>query len=152
MCTVANNIVNTDSSLWTPLLSEDARGQAYVQYSGRCCICGSTGHSSDGALPRPKLVSPFSAPNSKRTILTNSCLNIRTTHAPIASARFPRNRQVSWRYTSGSGCFRYSNREHNSTSPGSPESCRISGSYIHRLYKPEPRQQSGLQVQPISTP
>ena len=45
VCTVTNHIVNTDSSLWTPLLSEEARRQACVQYKGRCCNCGSTEHS-----------------------------------------------------------------------------------------------------------
>ena len=44
VCTVANNIVNTDLSLWTPFLSEDARRQACVQYKGRCCKCNSTEH------------------------------------------------------------------------------------------------------------
>ena len=42
VCTVTNNIVDTDSSLYTTLLSE---GQACVEYSGRCCVCDSTGHS-----------------------------------------------------------------------------------------------------------
>ena len=45
ICTVTNNILNTDLSLWTPLLSEDARRQACVQYKGRCCNCGSTEHN-----------------------------------------------------------------------------------------------------------
>ena len=45
ICTATNNIVNTDLSLWTPLLSEDAHRQAYVQYRGRCCNCGSPEHS-----------------------------------------------------------------------------------------------------------
>ena len=45
VCTVTNNVVNTDLSLWTPLLSEEARRQACVQYKGRCCNCGSTEHS-----------------------------------------------------------------------------------------------------------
>ena len=45
VCTVTNNVVNTDLSLWTPLLSKDARRQACVQYKGRCCNCGSTEHS-----------------------------------------------------------------------------------------------------------
>ena len=44
VCTVTNNVVNTDLSLWTPLLSEDARRQACVQYKGRC-TCSSTEHS-----------------------------------------------------------------------------------------------------------
>ena len=37
VCTVTNNMVNTNLSLWTPLLTEDARRQACIQYSGRCC-------------------------------------------------------------------------------------------------------------------
>ena len=44
-CTVTNNMVNTNMSLKTPLLTEDARCQACIQYSGRCCNCGSTEHS-----------------------------------------------------------------------------------------------------------
>ena len=32
-------------SLWTPLLTEDARRQACIHCSGRCCNCGSTEHS-----------------------------------------------------------------------------------------------------------
>ena len=45
VCMVTKNILNTDLSVWTPLLSEDARRQACVQYKGRCCNCGSTEHS-----------------------------------------------------------------------------------------------------------
>ena len=45
VCTVTNHILNTNLSLWTPLLSEEARRQACVQYKGRCCSCGSTEHS-----------------------------------------------------------------------------------------------------------
>ena len=45
VCTVTTSVVNTDLSLSTPLLSEDARRQAYVQYKGSCCNCGSTEHS-----------------------------------------------------------------------------------------------------------
>ena len=45
VCTVKNHILNTNLSLWTPLLTEDARRQARIQYSGRCCNCGSTDHS-----------------------------------------------------------------------------------------------------------
>ena len=45
VCTVTNHMVDTNLSLWTPLLTEDARRQACVQYSGRCCNCGSTDHS-----------------------------------------------------------------------------------------------------------
>ena len=45
VCTMTNNILNTDLSLWKPLVSEDARRQACVQYGGRCCNCGSTEHN-----------------------------------------------------------------------------------------------------------
>ena len=45
VCTVTNHMVSTNMSLWTPLLTEDARRQASIQYSGRCCNCGSTEHS-----------------------------------------------------------------------------------------------------------
>ena len=37
-------MVNTNLFLWT-LLTEDARRQACVKYSGRCCNCRSTDHS-----------------------------------------------------------------------------------------------------------
>ena len=43
--TVTNSVVNTDLSLWTPLLSKVARRQACVQYTGCCCNYGSTEHS-----------------------------------------------------------------------------------------------------------
>ena len=43
--TVTNHMLNTNMSLSTPLLTEDARRQACIQYSGRCCNCGSTDHS-----------------------------------------------------------------------------------------------------------
>ena len=45
VCTVTNHLVNTNLSLWTPLLTEDTRRQACVQYSGRCCNSRSTDHS-----------------------------------------------------------------------------------------------------------
>ena len=45
VCTVTNHMLNANMSLWTPLLTEDARRQACIQYSGRCCNCGSTDHS-----------------------------------------------------------------------------------------------------------
>ena len=45
VCTVTNHMVNTNLSLWTPLLTEDARRQACIQCSGRCCNCGSTDHN-----------------------------------------------------------------------------------------------------------
>ena len=43
--TVTNNMVNSNLSMWTPLLTEDARRQACIEYSGRCFNCGSTEHS-----------------------------------------------------------------------------------------------------------
>ena len=45
VCSVTNHMLNTKMSLWTHLLTEDARRQACIQYSGRCCSCGSTDHS-----------------------------------------------------------------------------------------------------------
>ena len=45
VCTVTNQMVNTNLSLWTPLLTDSARRQACIQYSGRCCNCGSSEHS-----------------------------------------------------------------------------------------------------------
>ena len=42
---VTNHMINTNMSLWTPLLTADARRQACIQHSGRCCNCGSTEHS-----------------------------------------------------------------------------------------------------------
>jgi len=45
VCTVTNHTLHTDLSLWTPLLTEDARRQACIQHRGCCCNCGSTEHS-----------------------------------------------------------------------------------------------------------
>ena len=45
VCTVTNHALHTKLSFWTPLLTEDARRQACVQYSGRCCDGGSSDHS-----------------------------------------------------------------------------------------------------------
>ena len=45
VCTVTNHALHTKLSLWTHLLTEVARRQACVQYSGRCCNCGSSDHS-----------------------------------------------------------------------------------------------------------
>ena len=45
VCTGTNLAVNTELSLWTPLLTEEARRQACTQYRGRCCNCGCTDHS-----------------------------------------------------------------------------------------------------------
>ena len=45
VCTVTNHMINTNMSLWTPLLTADARRQACILHSGRCCKCGSTEHS-----------------------------------------------------------------------------------------------------------
>ena len=45
VCTVTKHALHTKLSLWTPLLTEAARRQACIQYSGRCCNCGSSDHS-----------------------------------------------------------------------------------------------------------
>lgn len=43
-CAVMNYMVHTALSLWTPLVTEDDRRHAFVQYSDRCCDSGSTEH------------------------------------------------------------------------------------------------------------
>ena len=45
VCTVTNHALHTKLSLWTPLLTDVAHRQACIQYSGRCCNCGSPDHS-----------------------------------------------------------------------------------------------------------
>ena len=45
VCTVTNHMLNTNLSLRAPISTEHARRQACIQYSGRCCNCGSTDHS-----------------------------------------------------------------------------------------------------------
>ena len=61
VCTVTNHALHTNLSLWTPLLTEDARRQACVQNSGRCCNCGSSDHSLRWC-PAP-FANVFSLPN-----------------------------------------------------------------------------------------
>ena len=122
ICTMTDNIVNTDLFLWT-LLSEDARRQACVQYRGRCCNCGSTERSLRWCL------APF-----KNTF---SLLNLEFgTHDPDGSVfetwklRMRRWRQSgpsrghqgnNRRNGSDNGRSRYTNnRGHNPTYRGNP--------------------------------
>ena len=74
VCTVTNHILNTDLSLWTPLLSEDARRQACVQCKGRCCNCGSTEHSLRWCRPPSEIYSHSLTPSLEHTILMGPSL------------------------------------------------------------------------------
>ena len=40
VCTVTNHMIHTNLSLWTPLLTEEARRRACIQHRGHCCNCG----------------------------------------------------------------------------------------------------------------
>ena len=75
VCTVTNQMVNTNLSLWTPLLTDSARRQACIQYSGRCCNCGSSEYSLRCALPLSRIPSPCSTPSLQRT--TRMAQNLR---------------------------------------------------------------------------
>ena len=111
---MTNNILNTDLSLWTPLLTKDARRQACVQYKGRCCSCGSAAHSLRWC-PAP-FKSTFSLLN--RWICVR---NMENSHAPLASkCPHPRGRQDNNRHNgSCNDRPRYTqNRGHNSTYHG----------------------------------
>ena len=68
VCTVTNHALHTKLSLWTPFLTEDARRQACVHYSGRCCSYGSSDHSLRWC-PAP-LANIFSLLNPECTMLT----------------------------------------------------------------------------------
>ena len=74
VCTVTNHILNTNLSLWTPLLSEDARRQACIQYKGRCYNCGSTGHSLRWCPAPFRNTFSLLNPSLERTILTDISL------------------------------------------------------------------------------
>ena len=67
VCTVTNQMVNSNLSLWTPLLTDDARRQACIQYSGRCCNCGSSEHSLQWCPAPFTIPSPCSTPSLQRT-------------------------------------------------------------------------------------
>ena len=73
VCTVTNHMVNKNLSLWTPLLTEDARYQACIQYSGCCCNCGSTDHSLRWCPAAFTNVFPFSTPSLPYMTLTSLC-------------------------------------------------------------------------------
>ena len=54
MCTVTNNVVNTDLSLWTQLLSEDARRKLVYSTKAAAVIAVPSNITSDGAQPPSK--------------------------------------------------------------------------------------------------
>ena len=83
-------MVNTNLSLWTPLLTDSARRQACIQYSGRCCNCGSSEHSLRWCPVPLRIPSPFSTPSLQRT--TRMAQNLRygkTACADGADAALP---------------------------------------------------------------
>ena len=122
VCTVTNNVLNTDLSLWTPLLSEDARRQACVKYKGRCCNCGSTEHSLRWC-PAPfkntfSLLNPeFGTHDPDGSIFETWKLRMRRWCQTSPRGRQNNNR----RNDSGNGlsCFT-NNRGHNPTHQGNP--------------------------------
>ena len=110
VCTVINNVVNTDLSLWTPLLSEDTLRQACVQYKGRCCNCGSTKHSLRWR-PAPfknrfSLLNPeFGTHNPNGSEFETWKIRMRRWRHSSPHRRQSNNR----RKDSGNGCSRYTN-------------------------------------------
>ena len=89
VCTVTNHMLNTNMSLWTPVLTADARRQACIRCRGRCCNCGSTGHSlcwcpapfamifssSTRNLPHMTRMGPYSNPG-KRTCVSGAVVTL----------------------------------------------------------------------------
>ena len=63
-----------DLSLWTTLLSEDARRQGCIKYRGIVGIAALPNTVSAGPQPPFKLHFRPTTPNSKRTILMDLCL------------------------------------------------------------------------------
>ena len=123
VCTVTNNIVNTDLSLWTPLVSEDARRQACLQYKGRCCNCGSTEHSLRWCpAPFKNTFSPLN-PESGTHDPDGSVFEIWKLHMRRWRQRgSPRGRQGNHRCNGSSNNRPHytNNREHNPTYHGNP--------------------------------
>ena len=122
VCTVTNNVVNTDLSLWTPLLFEDAHRQSCVQYKGRCCNCGSTKHSLRWC-PAPfkntfSLLNPeFGTHDPDGSVFETWKIRMHRWRQTSPRGRQKNNR----RNDSGNGCSRYTNtRGHNPTHEGNP--------------------------------
>ena len=126
VCTVTNNVINTDLSLWTPLLSEGARRQTCVQYKGRCCNCGSTKHSLRWC-PAPfkntfSLLNPeFGKRDSDGSVFETWKIRMHRWRQTSPRGRQNNNR----RNKSGNGRSRYTkNRGHNPTQGSTSEMSR----------------------------
>ena len=100
VCTVTNHALHTKLSLWAPLLTEDARRQACVQYSGRCCNCGSSDHSlrwcpspfaNIFSLPNPE----FATHDADGTIFETWKQKMRNWHSRGSNRRFQGNGRQS---------------------------------------------------------
>ena len=120
VCTVTNNMVNTNLSLWTPLLTEDARREACKQYSGRCCNCGSTEHSLRWC-PAPfinvfSLLNPeFGTHDPDGSLFETWKDKMRRWRRRGSNRKYQGNGR---RYASGNGNFRSNNRGSTSATQG----------------------------------
>ena len=125
VCTVTNNVVNTDLSLWTPLLSEDARRQACIQYKGRCCNCGSTKHSLRWC-PAPfknmfSLLNPeFGTHDPDGSVFETWKIRMRRWRQ-----NSPRGLQHNRRNDTGNGHPRHTNNRRHNPTQGSTQGCRV---------------------------
>ena len=138
VCTVTNNVVNADLSLWTPLLSEDARHQACVQYKGRCCNYGSTEHSLRWC-PAPfkntfSLLNPeFGTHDPDGSVFETWKIRMRRWRLISPRGRQNNNR----RNDSSNGRSRYTNnRGHNPTQGGTSGMLRAHISADARNFQP----------------
>ena len=138
VCTVTNNVVNTDLSLWTPLLSEDARRQACIQYKGRCCNCGSTEHSLRWC-PAPfknmfSLLNPeFGTHDPDGSVFETWKIRMRRWRQNSPRGRQHNNR----RNDTGNGHPRHTNnRGHNPTQGSTPGMPRANASADARNFQP----------------
>ena len=84
VCTVTNHMLSTNLSLWTPLLTEDARRQVCIQYSGCCCNCGSTDTASVGAPQHSQIFFHFSTQSLPHMTRMGPCLRCGKKNASLA--------------------------------------------------------------------
>jgi hypothetical protein len=120
VCTVTNNVVNTDISLWTPLLSEELRRQACVQHKGRCCNCGSNEHSLRWCPAPFENIFSLLNPEFETHDPTGSVFEMWKVRMRRWRQTSPRGHQNNnRRNNSGNGRPRYNNhREHNAHQHG----------------------------------
>ena len=74
VCAVTNSSSKTNLSLWTSLLTEDARRQACAQYNDRCCNCGCTDRSLRWCPSPFNKSSPYSTRSSSLLTRMAPCL------------------------------------------------------------------------------